>query len=141
MRNQDKRFDRYMNDNRFATMVKHFEQLLYSDTRVTYDEILDAAFVAYVKYREANPASTLNIYKQSPFVFIETDQNYQQTERSKVMNAALELGFKSRDDIRKLVAMLEVARECLEKVGTDRTLWGTIAREALARIDKELENG
>jgi hypothetical protein len=66
MRNQDKRFDRYMNDNRFATIVKHFEQLLYSDTRVTYDEILDAAFVAYVKYREANPTMVMRVNGEAP---------------------------------------------------------------------------
>lgn len=55
MRDHDRRFERFRNDARFATMVKSFEALLYSEQRITYDEILDAAFVAYVRYREMNP--------------------------------------------------------------------------------------
>lgn len=64
MRNRDKRFDRALNDARFAHLVKVIEQMLYHDTRITYDEILDAAFVAYCKYREANPTLVMKVNEE-----------------------------------------------------------------------------
>lgn len=54
-KNQDRRIDRAMNDPRFATLVKYMEALFYSDHRFTYDEVLDAVFVAQMKYITANP--------------------------------------------------------------------------------------
>lgn len=58
-RNQDPRFERYMRDARFHALVQMVEHAFYSDNRVTYEEMLDAVFVARIRYIERNPAATL----------------------------------------------------------------------------------
>lgn len=59
MRNQDPRFERYLQDAKFHHLVQMIENLFYSDHRVTYENILDAAYVARVRYVEMNPTITL----------------------------------------------------------------------------------
>lgn len=59
MRNQDRRFDRFFNDSRFHALVKFMENLFYSDNRFTYEEVLDAAFVARCRFIEMNPSATM----------------------------------------------------------------------------------
>lgn len=59
MKNRDRRIERYQNDARFNQLVSMIEHLFYSDNRVTYEEILDAAFVARIRFVEFNPSINL----------------------------------------------------------------------------------
>lgn len=62
--NKDERFNRYTKDPRFHRLVKVIEDWFYSDNRITYEEVLDAAYVARVRYVELNPTVVLASYGQ-----------------------------------------------------------------------------
>jgi hypothetical protein len=58
--NADKRFDRLLNDVRFAQLVSVMESLIWNkDGRYTYEEMLDAVYVAQVRFLERNPTTTM----------------------------------------------------------------------------------
>lgn len=59
MKNNDHRFERYMRDPIFNKIVSAIEGMFYSDARITYEDIRDAAYVARVRYVEMNPAVTM----------------------------------------------------------------------------------
>jgi hypothetical protein len=55
MRNQDRRIERFRQDAKFSQLVRLIENLFYQDAGITYEEVLDAAYVARVRYIEMNP--------------------------------------------------------------------------------------
>lgn len=54
MRNQDRRYDRYMHDAKFHQAVKLMDNLI-SEHNFTHQDLQDAVFVAYMKFLERNP--------------------------------------------------------------------------------------
>lgn len=52
-------------------------------------------------------------YKQSPLVFLEYNEKNELTENIKIMNEHLQLGFSAKDDLAKLIKIVEVLSEVI----------------------------